>query len=207
MEDWKGNKIWVSTYLLGKVFQYLVQWYFNDFDVEKSCFLSIFRNQREWLYEKVSSFYKDKRSQNLKAEIKPDYLTSQYFSAGWIQERFSRIKELSRLAAELVRRERQEVGFGPPTLSPRVGLLLWCGVRYRYSRHDLILIALDYFGPFCQCNEWCSIENSAPHKLWCTMSRFLKSLRTWCCSRPALPTLYLAPALTLVAALRTGPCT
>ena len=55
-------------------------------------------------------------------------------------------------AAELVRRERQEVGFGPPTLTPRVGLLLWCGVRYRYSRHDLILIALDYFGPFCQCN-------------------------------------------------------
>ena len=47
----------------------------------------------------------------------------------------------------------------------RVDLLLWCGVRYRYSRHDLILIALDYFGPFCQCNHWCSIENSAPHKL------------------------------------------
>ena len=55
--------------------------------------------------------------------IKTDTMTPQFFQDKLDPGAFlSNQGTFSVGAAELVRRERQEVGFGPPTLTPRVGL-------------------------------------------------------------------------------------
>lgn len=61
--------------------------------------------------------------------IKTDTMTPQFFQDKLDPGAFlSNQGTFSVGAAELVRRERQEVGFGPPTLTPRVGLLYYGAV-------------------------------------------------------------------------------